>query len=668
MRFLSRALAVSLSAALALSPLASAAELSAVPSAAPAAPDGVSTPLSLPELSLPAADLAPAGLPLDAAAPSLPALAVPAASPAAAERAVAAASAASAAAAAAPPGVTAAPVQSPARAAVPAARAALASAGRLAARRATKGSSWARFWSGAQGPQRSLEADAAADEPAVDASLSDAPSPASRLSPAKPRTASGRIGPRLAAAAALVPAAGRSVLPHWALPYWSAVRPYAAAGGVFAATYAVNRVVGAAIDRLAKSRRWDANRTDTARFAGSVASWALGAAAGLKLAGASTTAIAAGFGVALTLAVKTTVSNVMQAVVFLLNRPFVIGETVRIGDRLCVVEDMQLQYVKLRVVGQLVTDKPDPIPAGFKVEPLSAVDPLGRAVDDRGAKWVLERLAAPGPDPDRPGPQAEHFLSFSYSLLAMKSITVFRAYHTTGGDRRRRALSEAPRRRVSVGAVLQAVAQSPLGALAKAVLWTAGAVALGAGLPWLNAHLAWGLARALLPYAHGLAVLGAAHAASRYAQGFVPVLAKRLGWSREATVVAKLLSQVVVYCLGLSSGLRASGLQWKMVATSLGVTAAALTFASSGLLGSLADALLIRFNRPFKVGDTIKISDVSGVVEEINMFYVVLRTDENVHTLVPYFVFDWTEFSSFEPQASRRDDNPNTPPQENQDK
>ncbi len=622
MRPVRRRLAALLSACLTLSPvLASAAEavraVDALPRGVPLSP--IFVPVA-PDLSItgPVADslsspltAAPSAIPaLPTALPSKAAVAVP--KPAAVSKAEAAA-------------------QPPAQ---PTARAAAQAGGELARLpAAAQPTAWSRFWSGARPTAETGEA--------VDLSAGAAAPAPSRLAALMP-------------AAAAVPLAPHFV-PHWLAGTWHALAPYGTAAGVIGATYAAHRVVRGLINRGAKRGGWNPNTTDTVRFLATMATWGIGAAVGMKLAGMATTTLLTTFGVAMTLAVKTTVSNLMQAVVFLLNRPFVIGEKIRVDNRLFIVEDMQLQYVKMRALAQLVADKPDKTPAGFLLKPLAEVDPLGREIDDKGFRWALVRTNAPGPTPAEAGPTATAYTLFTYSQLAGKALTLYRAYdraHASGlSPQAHLELMKAGLRRppkLPVRKFYEALKAAPRGQLLRAAAWMLGAVALVPTVPLVQAHVGIHLLNIAFQWLHAGAIFLATKYAARFMDAFVPILARKLGWSQQSTVVAKLLTQVVVYFMGLSSGLRAGGLEWQSMMTSFGVTAAAVTFASSDVLGNLAEALLLRFNRPFDVGATVRVGDAVGVVQEMNMFYVVLKVADKSHTLVPYSVIDGNDLGTFD--------------------
>lgn len=68
-----------------------------------------------------------------------------------------------------------------------------------------------------------------------------------------------------------------------------------------------------------------------------------------------------------------------------------------------------------------------------------------------------------------------------------------------------------------------------------------------------------------------------------------------------------------------------------------GVVAVIISFAAKSALGNIAGGVMILVFKPFAVGDYIRYVDknVSGVVEEITLRHIVIRTGENKRLIVP---------------------------------
>lgn len=67
----------------------------------------------------------------------------------------------------------------------------------------------------------------------------------------------------------------------------------------------------------------------------------------------------------------------------------------------------------------------------------------------------------------------------------------------------------------------------------------------------------------------------------------------------------------------------------------LGGMAFAIAFALKDSLGNFAAGVTILFFKPFKVGDYIQTSGVSGTVMEIQIMSTILKTPENIQIIIP---------------------------------
>src|ERR671932_2702627 len=58
-------------------------------------------------------------------------------------------------------------------------------------------------------------------------------------------------------------------------------------------------------------------------------------------------------------------------------------------------------------------------------------------------------------------------------------------------------------------------------------------------------------------------------------------------------------------------------------------------FASQRTLGNFVAGLLIAFTQPVRLGDTVTIEDVEGVVEEIGLIYTFVRLEDGDRLVIP---------------------------------
>src|SRR3954465_2538933 len=58
-------------------------------------------------------------------------------------------------------------------------------------------------------------------------------------------------------------------------------------------------------------------------------------------------------------------------------------------------------------------------------------------------------------------------------------------------------------------------------------------------------------------------------------------------------------------------------------------------FAAQRTLGNAIAGILLAFSQPLRVGDTVVIDDVEGVVEEIGLTYTFIRTSDDTRFVIP---------------------------------
>ena len=77
------------------------------------------------------------------------------------------------------------------------------------------------------------------------------------------------------------------------------------------------------------------------------------------------------------------------------------------------------------------------------------------------------------------------------------------------------------------------------------------------------------------------------------------------------------------------------GVPMASVITVLGTAGAAIALSLQGSLSNLAGGIMLVIFRPFKVGDFVEASGVTGTVKEITLFYTVLNMVDNCRINVP---------------------------------
>ena len=77
------------------------------------------------------------------------------------------------------------------------------------------------------------------------------------------------------------------------------------------------------------------------------------------------------------------------------------------------------------------------------------------------------------------------------------------------------------------------------------------------------------------------------------------------------------------------------GVPMASVIAVLGTAGATVALALQGSLSNLAGGIMLLIFKPFKVGDFVETSGVSGVVKKLTLFYTVLTTLDNKRVTVP---------------------------------
>lgn len=88
----------------------------------------------------------------------------------------------------------------------------------------------------------------------------------------------------------------------------------------------------------------------------------------------------------------------------------------------------------------------------------------------------------------------------------------------------------------------------------------------------------------------------------------------------------------------------------------LGAASLAVGLAFKDTFSNIGAGVLIIFFRPFKIGDFIQASGESGVVEEINLFSVMMKTGDNKQIIIPNSSVVGSNITNFSAKDTRRVD------------
>lgn len=101
-----------------------------------------------------------------------------------------------------------------------------------------------------------------------------------------------------------------------------------------------------------------------------------------------------------------------------------------------------------------------------------------------------------------------------------------------------------------------------------------------------------------------------------------------------ATFLANILNTLVVAFVAIAA-INKLGVETSSLAAVFAAAGLAIGLAWQGSLSNLAAGIMIIVFRPFKVGDFIEAANISGTVEEVNIFTTHMKTADNKEIYVP---------------------------------
>lgn len=168
-----------------------------------------------------------------------------------------------------------------------------------------------------------------------------------------------------------------------------------------------------------------------------------------------------------------------------------------------------------------------------------------------------------------------------------------------------------------------------------ALLRGAGLAPVAAALPALP-H--W--ASVAAPYAGGAAALAGAYGLIRVTRWGIDKLAARLGWDKNAVVLARFASSVVLWTAGAGVGLGMAGVSGTALLATFGAggtaMALAITLAVRDVAGNLFHGVHFLLSRPYTIGDKVTIGKITGVVHDLTLRYLVLQDETGGFILFTY--------------------------------
>ena len=89
------------------------------------------------------------------------------------------------------------------------------------------------------------------------------------------------------------------------------------------------------------------------------------------------------------------------------------------------------------------------------------------------------------------------------------------------------------------------------------------------------------------------------------------------------------ICRVAIYAVALIMILERFGVPITSVVALFGVIGVAISLSIQGSLSNLFNGIVLLFSKPFVIGDYVEVSGVSGVVDEVGLFYTLVQTVDN---------------------------------------
>lgn len=115
------------------------------------------------------------------------------------------------------------------------------------------------------------------------------------------------------------------------------------------------------------------------------------------------------------------------------------------------------------------------------------------------------------------------------------------------------------------------------------------------------------------------------------------VLSRTRAVRRDPTVLAFMVQivRVIVIIIGMIAVLQRLGVQTTSIIAVLGAASLAVGLALQGTLSNVAAGVMLLILRPYRVGESIIVSGVSGTVARLDLFTTILTTGDNDRIIIP---------------------------------
>ncbi len=132
-----------------------------------------------------------------------------------------------------------------------------------------------------------------------------------------------------------------------------------------------------------------------------------------------------------------------------------------------------------------------------------------------------------------------------------------------------------------------------------------------------------------------LVVLAVTVIALRVTRAWLGRAMERARVDRNTQILILRFASIGIVSVGIVTALGALGVYPTALVTVVGAVGLAFSLAFQDILKNFFSGVYLLLERPFRVGDLIKVKDSLGTVEHIGVRTTALRTEDNVQVLVP---------------------------------
>ncbi|WED43457.1 mechanosensitive ion channel family protein [Legionella cardiaca] len=127
-------------------------------------------------------------------------------------------------------------------------------------------------------------------------------------------------------------------------------------------------------------------------------------------------------------------------------------------------------------------------------------------------------------------------------------------------------------------------------------------------------------------------------------------------FSRHHTMLAKRFVFYLIFTIFFVTSLQHLGFKLSVLLGAAGVFTVALSFASQTAASNLISGIFLLFEQPFKVGDTVEVKGINGVVDSIDLLSTKLKTPDNKLVRIPNEAMIKSEITNLSYFSTRRID------------